>query len=53
MEPSDLTLVEFVQAKNAKLKRTYGSLALDHTAVKELIANGLYCRLRNTSPHGT
>lgn len=41
MEASDLKRVREVEAENAKLKRMYADLALENTAMKDLIAKKL------------
>ena len=38
MEASDLKRVRELEAENAKLKRMYADLALENTAMKDLIA---------------
>jgi len=41
MEASDLKRVRELEAENAKLKRMYAELALENTAMKDLIAKKL------------
>ena len=41
MEASDLKRVRELEAENAKLKRMYADLALENTAMKDLIAKKL------------
>lgn len=41
MEASDLKRVKDLEAENAKLKRMYADLALENTAMKDLIAKKL------------
>lgn len=41
MEASDLQRVRELEAENAKLKRMYADLALENTAMKDLIAKKL------------
>ena len=41
MEASDLKRVREIEAENAKLKRMYADLALENTAMKDLIAKKL------------
>jgi putative transposase len=41
METSDLKRVRELEAENAKLKRMYADLALENTAMKDLIAKKL------------
>ena len=41
MEASDLRRVKELEAENAKLKRMYADLALENTAMKDLIAKKL------------
>lgn len=41
MEASDLKRVKELEAENAKLKRMYADLALENTAMKDLIAKKL------------
>lgn len=41
MEASDLKRVREIEAENAKLKRMYAELALENTAMKDLIAKKL------------
>ncbi len=41
MEASDLKRVRELEAENAKLKRLYAELALENTAMKDLIAKKL------------
>jgi putative transposase len=41
MEASDLKRVRELEAENAKLKRMYAELALENTAMKDVIAKKL------------
>ena len=41
MEASDLKRVKELEAENARLKRMYADLALENTAMKDLIAKKL------------
>lgn len=41
MEASDLKRVKELEAENARLKRLYADLALENTAMKDLIAKKL------------
>jgi putative transposase len=41
MEASDLKRVKELEAENAKLKRMYADLALENSAMKDLIATKL------------
>ena len=41
MEASDLKRVRELEAENAKLKRMYADLALENTAMKDVIAKQL------------
>jgi len=41
MEASDLKRVKELEAENAKLKRMYADLALENSAMKDLIAKKL------------
>ena len=41
MEASDLKRVKELEAENARLKRMYAELALENTAMKDLIAKRL------------
>lgn len=41
MEASDLKRIKELEAENAKLKRMYAELALDHELAKEIIAKKL------------
>jgi putative transposase len=41
MEASDLKRVKELEAENAKLKRMYADLALENTAMKDLISKKL------------
>ena len=41
MEASDLKRVKELEAENARLKRMYAELALENTAMKDLIAKKL------------
>jgi putative transposase len=41
MEASDLKRVKDLEAENSKLKRMYADLALENTAMKDLIAKKL------------
>ena len=41
MEASDLKRVRDLEAENAKLKRMYADLALENTAMKDVIAKKL------------
>jgi len=41
MEASDLRRVKELEAENARLKRMYADLALENTAMKDLIAKKL------------
>lgn len=41
MEASDLKRMKELEAENAKLKRMYAELALDHELAKEIIAKKL------------
>jgi len=41
MEASDLKRIKELEAENAKLKRMYAELALDHQVAKEIIAKKL------------
>lgn len=41
MEASDLKRVKELEAENAKLKRLYADLALENSAMKDLIARKL------------
>ena len=41
MEASDLKKMKELEAENAKLKRMYADLALENTAMKDLIAKKL------------
>jgi putative transposase len=41
MEASDLKRIKELEAENAKLKRLYADLALENTAMKDLIAKKL------------
>ena len=42
MEASDLKRVKELEAENAKLKRMYADLALENTAMKDLIAKNVW-----------
>ena len=41
LEASELRRVKELEAENAKLKRMYAEMALDHAALKDLIAKKL------------
>jgi putative transposase len=41
MEASDLKRIKELEAENARLKRMYADLALENTAMKDLIAKKL------------
>lgn len=41
MEASDLKRVKELEAENARLKRMYADLALEHTAMQDLIRKKL------------
>ena len=41
LEASDLKRVKELESENARLKRMYAELALDHAAMKDLIAKQL------------
>lgn len=41
MEASDLTRIKDLEAENARLKRMYADLALEHAAMKSFIAKKL------------
>ncbi len=41
MAPSDLKRIKELEVENAKLKRMYADLALENTAMKDLIAKKL------------
>ena len=53
MEASDLRRVKELEAENARLKRMYADLALENTAMKDVIARMLSGRKIDARSHAT